>query len=388
MTENPSPPSQSPGAQDKLIGIELLRFASAVAVLIFHFQHFAFVGTAPHVFTASRQPFYPVLHLLYVYGFYGVQVFWCISGFIFFWKYADVISKRRLSGYKFFVLRMSRLYPLHFATLLFVAALQAVYFAKNGFYFIYASNDFYHFMLQLFMASNWGLQVGDSYNGPIWSISIEVLVYCIFFLTLRYISGSPVMVACMAALSAGVMFLKISVSPVFNCLLFFYLGCMTAYVYMRIKDVASYREPAAAVAVVAIAAVVSAQYFVSVTPIYFLLIFSPALIYLCVEYIPATRVISAALNSAGSVTYSSYLLHVPIQLTVAAVGAYARWPIPVYSRVFFMSYLAGTLLLSRYCYKYFEMPAQNYLRRRLAREHQPGARRNSGSCATASRTSS
>ncbi len=85
MARAQTPPVGPDTADDKLIGIELLRFASAVAVLVFHYQHFAFSGGEQVNFVAREQPFYSVLHLFYNYGFYGVQVFWCISGFIFFW---------------------------------------------------------------------------------------------------------------------------------------------------------------------------------------------------------------------------------------------------------------------------------------------------------------
>jgi peptidoglycan/LPS O-acetylase OafA/YrhL len=365
MPSASSPPAAAASDDGKLIGIELLRFASAVAVLVYHFQHFAFVGSTQPPFIASDQPFYPALRLFYTYGFYGVQVFWCISGFIFFWKYGHVVSQRRLGGYKFFILRFSRLYPLHFATLLFVAAMQGVYFARNQAYFIYPTNDTVHFILQLFMASNWAPQSLESFNGPIWSISIEVLVYCVFFLSLRYISDSAVSVGAMFALSALILFSKISVHPVFSCLMFFYLGCLTAIVYSRVRDAPPYRAAASAAALAAIAAVIGLQFLFAVKPIYFLLILSPALIFLCVRHMPSTRLTSGALVVAGSMTYSSYLLHVPIQLTAATLATYLNWRIPVYSRTLFLSFLAGTLLLSFYCFKYFEMPAQTYLRRRF-----------------------
>jgi peptidoglycan/LPS O-acetylase OafA/YrhL len=364
MPQIPAPPAAATSGDDKLIGIELLRFASAVAVLVFHYQHFAFVGTAQQHFVMTDQPFYPQLRLFYNYGFYGVQVFWCISGFIFFWKYGQVISGRRLTGYKFFILRLSRLYPLHFATLLFVALMQIVYFGRNGAYFIYSNNDLYHFVLQLFMASNWALPE-ESFNGPIWSISIEVLVYCVFFLGLRYVSGSILAIGCMAALPALILFLKISANPVFNCMMFFYLGCLTAIAYIRVSEAPRYRAAASAAALAAIAAVIGLQLFVTVKPNYFLLIFSPALIFLCVSHIRATKITSGLLVAAGSMTYSSYLLHVPVQLTAATLATYAHWRIPIYSGAFFLSFLAGTLLLSFYCYRYFEMPAQSYLRRRF-----------------------
>jgi peptidoglycan/LPS O-acetylase OafA/YrhL len=333
-------------------------------VLVFHYQHFAFVGTAQPDFAAMDQPFYSALRLLYSYGFYGVQVFWCISGFIFYWKYAAVLAEHRMTGRKFFVLRLSRLYPLHFATLLLVALLQPVYLAHNGSYFIYSHNDLHHFVLQLFMASNWGADSPESFNGPIWSISIEVLVYCIFFLSLRYVSASLPWMAAIAAGSALVRFLNITVHPVFTCMMFFYLGCLTAIGYMRVKD-SPYRLAATAAALVGIAGLLALQAFVPVKPVYFLLVFSPALIFLCVTHIPGSRIISTVLVTAGSMTYSSYLLHVPIQLTVAIAATYARWAIPIYSSAFFLCFLAGTLLLSYLCYRYFEMPAQNYLRRRF-----------------------
>jgi peptidoglycan/LPS O-acetylase OafA/YrhL len=363
----PAPTAPAAAASDdgKLIGIELLRFASAVAVLVFHFQHFAFFGTTQPSFVASNQPFYPALRLFYTYGFYGVQVFWCISGFIFFWKYCGVVSQRRLGGYKFFVLRFSRLYPLHFATLLFVAAMQAVYFAKNQAYFIYPTNDVPHFILQLFMASNWAPNAPESFNGPIWSISIEVLVYCIFFFSLRYISSSAASVGAMIVVSALIQFSKISQHPVFVCVMFFYLGCLTAIVYSQVKNVPRYNAAANIASLAAMAAIIGLQFFYTVKPIYFLLIFSPALIFLCVSHVPATKLASRVLVVAGSMTYSSYLLHVPIQLTTATLATYMNWRIPVYSPAFFLSFLAATLLLSYFCFKYFEMPAQNYLRRRF-----------------------
>ena len=35
------------------------------------------------------------------------------------------------------------------------------------------------------MASEWGITQGESFDGPIWSVSVEVLVYLLFFLMLR-----------------------------------------------------------------------------------------------------------------------------------------------------------------------------------------------------------
>jgi peptidoglycan/LPS O-acetylase OafA/YrhL len=355
----------NPKEEGKILGIELLRFVSALAVLVFHYQHFAFIGGAPADFIVSRQPFYSVLKLFYDNGFYGVQVFWCISGFIFFWKYGDSISRAKVSGYTFFILRLSRLYPLHFATLLFIAAMQLIYFARTGSYFVYQHNDLYHFVLQLFMASNWGLQAGDSFNGPIWSISIEVLVYAIFFLLLRYVSGSAICAALVATTAAAIQLLKISEHPVFACLLFYYVGGLTAIAYKKTKTRNTLRALANACAILMTIGLLATIFFVDIKAKFFLVLFTPALIFLCVDHIPASPLAARWLMPAGNMTYSSYLLHVPIQITVVTCFTFAGVKIPYYNPVFFLTFMTVTLLLSHWTYVAYEMPAQRRIRARL-----------------------
>ena len=45
------------GAGNRLIGLELLRFLAAVAVLIWHYQHFMFIGHQHTAWDWSRLPF-------------------------------------------------------------------------------------------------------------------------------------------------------------------------------------------------------------------------------------------------------------------------------------------------------------------------------------------
>src|SRR5690606_2751289 len=81
----------------------------------------------------------------------------------------------------------ARLYPLHFATLLLVAGLQALSFHLQLEFQIYPYNDLYHFVLNLFFVSHWGLEAGDSFHAPIWSVSVEVFIYILFWLLLKYV---------------------------------------------------------------------------------------------------------------------------------------------------------------------------------------------------------
>lgn len=353
--------------EHKLLGIELLRFLSSVAVLIFHYQHFAFVGGTETNFIASQQPYFSVLRVFYEYGFYGVEIFWCISGFIFFWKYSTLIADEKMSGYVFFALRLSRLYPLHFVTLIFMALMQYVYFSRHGSYFVYQYNDIHHFLLQLGLASNWGFQSGDSFNGPIWSISIEVLVYALFFLSLKYVSKSVIFIAVVALAAAAIQIFKVSEHPVFPCIMFFYIGCLTATVYRKATADTAARKIVTIGALLAFLGIVALQLLFDIKAKYFLVVFTPAIIILCVTHIRETWVANRVLVPAGNMTYASYLLHVPIQITVVSLLNYLNIDVPVYNKAFFISFLLGTLALSYWVFEGFEMPAQRFVRKALLR---------------------
>jgi hypothetical protein len=101
--------------------IEFLRFFSALMILVFHYVHFTYKGTSlPQNLSNLNLPFYNFLWIFYEFGKYAVQIFWSISGFIFFLKYKNLIAEKLISAKDFFILRLSRLYPLHFLTLLIV----------------------------------------------------------------------------------------------------------------------------------------------------------------------------------------------------------------------------------------------------------------------------
>lgn len=354
---------------NKLLGLELLRFVCALAVLVWHYQHFAYLGsTLPSSFATASQPLYPVLAPLYQRGYYGVDIFWCISGFIFFWRYRDAIANRLVSGKKFFVLRFSRLYPLHIATLLLVALLQPIYSRANGSFFVYPYNDLPHFGLQLFMASNWGLEKGASFNGPIWSISLEVLVYGVFYLLLAYLGRSWLVSVAVIGICALLRMLNVNYA-ILDCLEFYYAGGLAAIVYRSIasrerRAVATYAAWCVIAAVPIFAAVFAPARHTGLTfPI--LVAYTPILLFcLCADF-KAPPLVRRCIEAAGNMTYSSYLLHFPLQLTLVLAFAACNIPVPFHSTGFFCAFIGVTLLASYFTYEHFERPAQRLLRRRL-----------------------
>jgi peptidoglycan/LPS O-acetylase OafA/YrhL len=354
------PSATSPG--EKLLGLEALRFVAAFAVLIWHYQHFAYVADKPVDFVTARQPFYDVLSPFYEAGEYGVWVFWCISGFIFFWKYREAISDSAIGGWTFFVFRLSRLYPLHVVTLVAVALLQPIYLGQRGFFFVYLNNDIQHLILQLFMASDWGLLRSNSFNGPIWSISVEVLVYAIFFLSLRFVTRSPLL---NVVVVLGCMNIDMQVC---SCLAFFYAGGLAAIGRRAILQSRFRMSLEAAAWCVATAVPASIWLFglkSAIVPWIFLLSYTPVLLFCLSGQLTLSMPTEKLVQAAGNMTYSSYLLHFPIQLIIAVGYSIARAPIPFYDGWFFLAYIGVTLLASYLTYRYFEAPAQALIRSHL-----------------------
>lgn len=356
-------PGKPTPSADKLLGLEALRFVAAFAVLIWHYQHFAYIADTPVDLVNSRLPFYAPLYPFYEAGRYGVWIFWCVSGFIFFWKYRDVISDRSMPGWTFLVFRFSRLYPLHFVTLIIVAVLQSAYFGQHGYFFVYQDNDVRHFVLQIFMASKWGLERGDSFDGPIWSISVEILVYILFFLMLRFVARS-------ALVNVVVILVCLNLSgQIFSCLAFFYAGGLAAIARRTIMSTAfgSMVENAAWFVVAIVPVLIwTFQLQSELVDWMFLLSYTPVLLFCLSRNIVLPEPAQRLLEAAGNMTYSSYLVHFPIQLLIALVFAAAGRSIPLYSASFFAMYVSATLLTSYLAYRYFEAPAQAFLRKRLA----------------------
>ena len=160
-----------------------------------------------------------------------MELFFCISGFIFFMFYFNRVSERSISPYKFFILRFSRLYPLHILTLICVAILGLVFFNLSDFYFIYTENDLKHFVLNTFLISHWGLQDGNSFNGPIWSVSIEIFLYGTFFLFSYFLRN--VVAICLSLIVFGIIVFQFYYSFGIAIICFF-LGGIIYYFHNKI----------------------------------------------------------------------------------------------------------------------------------------------------------
>jgi peptidoglycan/LPS O-acetylase OafA/YrhL len=362
----PKPPRQQ--SERPLIGLELARFVCAVAVTFWHYQHFFYVaGKYPADFSRAVQPGYAWFWPLYELGYLAVPVFWSLSGFIFFFKYGQPVAEGCVSGGKFARLRFSRLYPLHLATLLLVALLQWWFERLNGSGFVYDNQDLRHFVLQLLMASDWGLfERGSSYNGPIWSISVEVVVYTIFFVVTRRIGASIGIMVGMVCVPAVLIASHATDSYIVRCLLFFYLGGLTLRADGLLARLATRRQLALLLGALAGLALLVAALprLRQLPPIILAIPAAPLLLLILLRTVkPRSASVVSLIAALGNTTYSSYLIHFPIQLAAALLYAQLGRDMPAGELWWLALFLLLTFGLAVPVYRWFELPAQTWLRR-------------------------
>lgn len=352
--------------ESKLLGLEIVRFTCAFAVLVWHYQHFYDVSGAP-AFVQSAQPLHGLFAIFYHYGKFGVQIFWGISGFIFFWKYGNAIAQKAVSARKFFWLRMSRLYPLHFVTLVLIAALQPIHIALTGDSFVYRDNNASNFVAQLFMATHWGKPAPFTFNGPIWSVSAEVFVYALFFLIVRRFGAGWGTIAGSIALGLLAQMAGLS-SPVLLCICFFFAGGAAARLFVdsqQAGDPAKLLMPA----LIGLVAIGAGSWLRGTTLdeqniVMLLLVGMPPLLLIAAQDWTILDRWPRLIQAAGNMTYSTYLVHFPLQLLVAIAFAATGIIPPVQAPIFLVAYLAVTMVAGRMIFLRFERPAQDWIRRK------------------------
>lgn len=329
---------------ERFYSLDVLRGFAALSVVFWHWQHFFFSGTKPGSFDVARLPFSEWAFILYTKGWLAVDLFFSLSGFVFYWLYSNRVFEGAVSPSKFALLRLSRLYPLHFVTLVIVAVSQLWLIKASGSYFVYPNNDCYHLMLNLIFASSWGFERGYSFNGPIWSVSVEMLLYALFFACSLLF---PIRIIVLALISSiGFYISQKYYQPIGRGICSFFLGgCvfLTYQAIVRSHHVASITKWLAILMISAwvTTIVVTQQKVEDITirsvPLlwhfdaYFQWVVHKILNVWPVLVLFPLTILSLALiethrgtlgrrvSFIGDISYSSYLLHFPLQLLFSAV---------------------------------------------------------------------
>lgn len=351
--------------------LDILRGFASLAVVVWHYQHFCFIspGQLPEDFNRQSQPFYEYLSLFYTSGGKAVELFFVLSGFIFFWLYQEKLSSKTTTAREFFLLRFSRLYPLHFLTLIIVAIAQAIFFHLNGQYVVYPYNDIQHFLLNIFFASHWGFQNGWSFNAPVWSVSIEVLLYTVFFVYASLRIHSFVSVILMMLM--GIVTLRYSGNSELGLGIFcFFAGGGAYYTYEKIVFSRYAEAHILTFIVLLLLLIVLSASLSRITSGFYssVALFGgvfPSLVLFLAILQTAVHDLGQRFRIIGDITYSTYLLHFPMQLLIIGCTVYLGVKIDYESKEFFVLFFASLVLCSVFVYHYFELPAQRYLRNKF-----------------------
>ncbi len=354
---------------DRLIWIDRLRGVAALAIVVFHYHHFYLADFAarPTIPPADTFPYAALLLPLYsAWAARAVELFWMISGVVF----LHVYRERTTTVWRFAVARFARLYPLHLLTLLAVAALQIYSLHAVGHWQIYGNNDLKHFLLQLGLMSNSvSLSNGLSYNGPIWSVSLEVPVYVMFLALLPVMRRAALATSVAALIAAGFLMsidLPLIGAPVFLCAFYFFFGCLLYHLFRLAGGAAG---PTSGVALLCCAIGAAGIAWNSID--FAVAGFAGAAI---VGALAAERgsMLRERLSWLGDLSYAVYLVHVPLQMLLLLVAdrffdgtrAFAA------SALLLPLYLAATLAVAHVLHFRFERPLGRFLNRTLA----PGPR--------------
>lgn len=348
-----------PKAPDRIFTLDVLRGLAALSVVFWHWQHFFYVSDHPLNFEASRQPLFEALSLFYKHGSLAVELFFCISGFVFFWLFANKIAHRDIPASRFFWDRFSRLYPLHIVTLAMVAGLQWLYTQEHQTYFGYQINDAYHALLNVLLIPAWGFESGWSFNAPIWSVSVEVLLYGIFFLLCLTKKLRYVLIPCLVALGFVIYPLNYKLG---SGLFTFFCGGLAFLVLQRLTATLSATATCCVTLMLAIVSwiVVSTQE----TNMYLIMGFAfPASVMFIASLSFMNPDLMKPYAAIGDLSYSSYLLHFPLQIVFAIIADRLSYEREIFYSPWMLGLFMAVLIpLSLASHKFFEVPVQRALR--------------------------
>jgi len=352
--------------------LDSLRGFAALGILVWHYQHFSALG-------AFQSPYENVFVVFYKLGWVFVDFFFCLSGYVFYAKYFDQISDRRISLTRYLVLRISRLYPLIIVTLLVTGVLNYFLKLSTGKFYIYQNNDFFSFFSNLLFIQSGFFQQEFGFNAPTWSLGIEFWLYLLFFwLTIKFKDRRylPLLLSLVAFSSynhqppVGI----VPFTPEFERGIgSFFLGGVVYTIQdalstqtRKTRDLIGWSAfTIASIGIALLYMKLSGRFGSLMTHDFlaFVLIIGPALVLSAAVSPSIRRILSLRMFSFfGDISYSMYLWHVPIQLSLFVLVFAFGYSVQPGSHLFFLAYMATVVFVSHVSTKYWERPSQAFIR--------------------------
>lgn len=332
-----------------------------------------------------------------------VDFFFVLSGFVITHAYYTELQQRHAFG-NFAVRRFGRLWPLHMATLgvavlIEVSKLLAVklhYAAPQPLFDEAIGTSFSELIQNLFLVHSLGLNPGNTWNGPAWSISTEFWTYAVF----AFCCALPrrVGLAAMALIAVTSAAIVAYLSPHYmqatndygmeRCLYGFFTGFITYRLwYLRLPRLISplaWEAAALGTTIIFVSLVRPDAWSLLAPPLFAIAIW----IFAC-EAGPITNLMrSRTMQVLGAWSYSIYMVHIlvefPLQKAANAVGrllgkdvtipmVYVPIGQPPDNFIFIgskwwmdlvaLAYVACVLALASLTYRHIEQPGRRYFNR-------------------------
>ena len=359
----------------RLHSLDAARGIAALAVVVWHWQHMYLIGGGK-LEDRTTQPFYDVLFPLYHSGWLAVEFFFTLSGFVFFWLYGRAIDQKSLGLGRFWLARFSRLYPLHFITLLVIAVLQVNLMNHGHDSFVYGGTNWPNFVLNLLFLQYF--IPGWTFNGPEWSVGVEIVLYVLFFLYCRLLRPHWI-VPLLAAVVIGLWVMQTQWA-LGRGIIGFFAGGVVYEAWRRLRD-----RPAIAPLATPLLALAAALWIYAILEVKFHLLtglldslgitgwwwvemsFRLGLVPLTVFALALHESRGARfwqrLAPIGDLTYALYLWHFPLQLAIASAVMLGGLPLaPIQTPLGFLTFFAVLIAVSAMSYRWIERPAQSWIR--------------------------
>jgi peptidoglycan/LPS O-acetylase OafA/YrhL len=327
---------------------------------------------------AARYGGAAVFRELTQYGKHGVDFFFVLSGFVLARAYWN---DRRSATFANNVRdRIARMYPLHFATLCAVGVMQWILVDRlSSPPFVYLFNDTYDFVLNLLLLNRTGLERGFSFNGPSWSISTEFVVNVLFLAAIAF--PRHMVRAGLFALFAVLLAVILKNGPisdatapgpaadVFRTIVGFCCGVALhrghAYWMPRINLNRGFADGLAVAAVSGFLCYSPAGEMAGLLHRLVVVICFPALIVGAIHGRAVQWILTLPpLVYLGTISYSIYLVHFPLQLGVHLASVALLIQMPYDSAFFLVGFFIATVGLASITYRLIEVPGKELLRRR------------------------
>lgn len=169
--------------QMHFMALDGIRGIAAIIIACFYHYTLYMAESAPLACCFSNMNLSHFISSIHRFGYLGVEMFFCISGFVMFYAYYDKIQNKQIDFTAYFVRRLVRLLPLHYFTAIFVFFLQQKTFSEINEFFIFENNGLYSLICNFFYIQQY---TGTSLNGPAWYLTTILVCYILFFAVSRY----------------------------------------------------------------------------------------------------------------------------------------------------------------------------------------------------------